>query len=91
MKYWDEDVINEYILFRHEIVNINLKQKPEWLFEKSPLGKVPSIEQNGQAIIESLVVCDYLDEAYPEPSLYPSDPWQKGRDRMFMELFNKVG
>ncbi|KAG0710578.1 Pyrimidodiazepine synthase [Chionoecetes opilio] len=54
------------------------------------LGKVPSIELDGQVMIESRVICDYLDEAYPSPPLYPSDPWKKGHDRMLMELFNKV-
>lgn len=83
-------IILELKKVKHEIVNIHLRQKPEWLFEKSPLGKVPSLELDGQALIESLVICDYLDEAYPEPPLYPTDPWSKGRDRMFLELFGKV-
>ncbi|KAK8399231.1 hypothetical protein O3P69_003388 [Scylla paramamosain] len=75
---------------KHEIVNINLKKKPEWFFEKSPLGKVPSIELDGQIMSESLVICDYLDEVYPDPPLHPADPWRKGQDRMFLEIFGKV-
>ncbi|XP_045129964.1 pyrimidodiazepine synthase-like isoform X2 [Portunus trituberculatus] len=75
---------------KYDIVNINLKQKPEWFFEKSPLGKVPSIEVDGKIMSESLVICDYLDEVYPEPPLHSPDPWRKGQDRMFLEIFGKV-
>lgn len=35
-----------------------------------------------------MVICDYLDETYPDPPLYPSDPWAKGWDRCLIEIFN---
>ncbi|KAK7082556.1 Glutathione S-transferase omega-1 [Halocaridina rubra] len=75
---------------KHEVVNINLMEKPEWFFEKNPLAKVPTLELDGKLMYESLVTCDYLDEVYPEPPLYPRDPWQKGRERCLIELFGKV-
>ncbi|KAK7079690.1 Glutathione S-transferase omega-1, partial [Halocaridina rubra] len=74
----------------HEIVNIDLQEKPEWYSEKNPLMKVPTLEHDGKFMYESLVTCDYLDEAYPEPPLHPKDPWQKGKDRCLLELFGKV-
>lgn len=74
----------------HDIVNVNLKQKPAWLFEKNPLGKVPALELNDDVLIESLITCDYLDEKYPEPVLYPNDAWKKAKDRIMIELFSKV-
>jgi len=75
---------------KHDIVNINLTTKPEWLFEKNPLGKVPAFELNGEVIFESLVTCDYLDQMYPSPVLYPTNPWRKAQDRILIELFSKV-
>jgi len=75
---------------KHDIVNVHLKQKPEWLFEKNPLGKVPALEQDGKMLYESLVTCDYLDETYPDPPLYPADPWKKAHDRVYMELWTKI-
>lgn len=75
---------------KHDVVWVNLKNKPSWLFEKNPLGKVPILEQNGKLMFESLAVCDYLDEMYPNPPLHPSDPWEKGVDKMFVEVFTKV-
>jgi len=75
---------------KHDIVNIDLTRKPEWLFVKNPLGKVPALERNGEVLFESLITCDYLDQLYPTPSLYPSIPWKKAKDRILIELFSKV-
>ncbi|KAM4636485.1 glutathione S-transferase omega-1-like [Discoglossus pictus] len=76
---------------KHEIVNINLKNKPEWFFEKSQFGLVPSLESaQGQVIYESAIICDYLDEAYPGKKLNPEDPFQKAQQRMIVEQFSKL-
>lgn len=66
-----------------------MTDKPEWLIEKSPLGKVPCIEfEDGQVLYESLIIADYLNEAHPEPNLYPSDPKAKAKDKILIERFN---
>lgn len=56
---------------------INLNDKPEWLTEYSPLGKVPALQlitaDGKPALIESLIIAEYLDEMYPEPRLFPKD------------------
>lgn len=70
---------------------INLKNKPEWLLTKSPLGKVPCLElQTGETLYESLVISDYLDEAYPVNRLHPTKPLAKAQDRLLIERFNEV-
>nr|UJQ69860.1 glutathione S transferase [Diamesa zernyi] len=72
---------------------INLTDKPEWLIQKSPLGKVPALEIpsiRGDPLIESLVIADYLDEQYPFNPLNSRDPVQKARDRIMVERFNAV-
>ena len=72
---------------------INLTDKPEWLVQKSPLGKVPALEIpsiRGDPLIESLVIADYLDEQYPFNPLNSRDPVQKARDRIMVERFNAV-
>ncbi|XP_007443177.1 glutathione S-transferase omega-1 [Python bivittatus] len=75
----------------HEIVNINLKNKPEWFFEKSPFGMVPVLETSkGQLIYESPITCEYLDEAYPEKKLYPVDPYEKAYQKMLLDYFSKL-
>ncbi|XP_066984931.1 pyrimidodiazepine synthase-like isoform X1 [Macrobrachium rosenbergii] len=75
---------------KHEVVNVNLRSKPGWLFEKNPLGKVPVLEKDGETIYESLITCDYLDEVYPNPPLYPSDPWKKAQDKVLIDRWAKV-
>ncbi|KAJ7325176.1 hypothetical protein JRQ81_018196 [Phrynocephalus forsythii] len=75
----------------HETVNINLKNKPDWFFEKNPFGLVPVLETSkGQLIYESPITCEYLDEAYPEKKLYPTDPYEKARQKMLLEHFSKI-
>lgn len=40
----------------------------------SPMGKVPYLLAGGQALSESQAIVEYLEAAFPEPRLYPSDP-----------------
>ncbi|XP_021569625.1 glutathione S-transferase omega-1 isoform X3 [Carlito syrichta] len=76
---------------RHEVININLKNKPDWFFKKNPLGLVPVLENSqGQLIYESAITCEYLDEAYPGKKLLPDDPYEKACQKMVFELFSKV-
>lgn len=68
---------------------MDLTNKPEWLLDKSPLGKVPCIElNNGEILYESLIVSDYLNEAYPNENLYTTDPLQKAKDKLLIERFS---
>lgn len=47
--------------------------KPDYL-ELNPKAVVPTIVDNGIPIIESTVIIAYLDDAYPEAPLKPTDP-----------------
>ena len=48
----------------------------------SPMGKVPFLDLGGgRALSESQVILDYLEETYPQPSLYPADPYARARCR----------
>jgi len=45
------------------------ERRPEYL-ELNPAGTVPTlIEDNGLAVPDSAVICEYLDEAYPDTAL----------------------
>ncbi|XP_068989662.1 pyrimidodiazepine synthase [Neodiprion pinetum] len=71
----------------HDIVNINLKSKPEWYFEINPNGKVPTfVDVDGKVVDDSLAIANYLNERYPEPPLYREET--KARD---IELIDKYG
>ncbi|XP_048802557.1 glutathione S-transferase omega-1 [Lagopus muta] len=76
---------------RHEVININLKNKPDWIFEKNPSGLVPILETSkGQIIYESPITCEYLDEAFPGRKLMPSDPYERAFQKMLLEDFSKI-
>ncbi|XP_037761576.1 glutathione S-transferase omega-1 isoform X1 [Chelonia mydas] len=76
---------------KHETININLKNKPDWLFEKNPFGLVPILETSkGQLIYESPITCEYLDEAYPGKKLLPADPYERACQKMLLERFSKL-
>jgi glutathione S-transferase len=44
--------------------------RPEYL-ELNPNGVIPTLIDGGRPIIESTVICEYLDDAYPDPPLRP--------------------
>lgn len=52
----------------------------------NPIGKIPSLEVDGQCIAESEVICEYLESAYPEPALMPSDPMLQANSRMISRI-----
>ena len=55
-------------------------QKEEFL-ARTPMGKVPFIEIDGAELCESQVICEWLEEAYPQKPLYPRDPLERARVR----------
>jgi glutathione S-transferase len=68
--------------------NCRPSQAPE-LLERSPMGKVPFLEVDGAVLSESQVICEYLEDRYPQKPLYPRDPLERARVReliTYMEL-----
>ena len=58
---------------------------PEYL-RLNPNGVVPTLIDKGQPIIESTIICEYLDEAYPDPPLKPDDPIERSQMRQWTLL-----
>ena len=69
---------------------------PEFI-EKSPSGKIPVLElDDGRCISESVAICRYLEEIYPEPNLFGSTPYElayvESRNRhLELELWTQIG
>jgi maleylpyruvate isomerase len=59
---------------------------PEYL-AINPQGLLPSlILDDGAVLTQSLAICEYLDEQYPDPALLPSDPISRARVRAFAQV-----
>jgi glutathione S-transferase len=75
----------------YESVEIDLDDRPAWLYAKNPLGRVPVYEEEGGLVLpESRVIIEYLEERYPEPPLLPADPAERALARLRIERFDEL-
>jgi glutathione S-transferase len=66
---------SEYIdLFNNE------QYRPEYL-KLNPKGVVPTLIHEDHAIIESTLICEYLDQMFPEPPLVPVSAYERSQMR----------
>jgi len=63
---------------------------PEYL-AINPNGVVPAFVHDGRPIIESTVMCEYVDEVWPdEPRLTPADPVERAEMRAWLRFIDEV-
>ena len=74
----------------YETVVVDLGDRPAWIYEKNPLGKVPVLEEDELVLPESVVINEYLEERYPEPPLWPADPAERAEGRLLVERFDSL-
>jgi glutathione S-transferase len=75
----------------HEVVAIDLSDRPAWLYEKNPLGKVPVLEDGpGFTLPESDVIMEYVEERYPRPALLPADAAERALARLQVHRFDDL-
>jgi glutathione S-transferase len=74
----------------YETVEIDLTDRPAWLYDLNPLGKVPVLDEDGWILPESAVIAEYLDERYPEPPLWPEDPGERAAGRLLVFRFDDL-
>jgi maleylacetoacetate isomerase len=58
----------------------NEQQRAEFL-SLQPQGLVPALEDDGETLIQSLAIIDYLEETRPKPPLLPAKPADRARVR----------
>lgn len=63
--------------------------KPDYL-ALNPNGVVPTLIDDGIPIVESSVICEYLDEKYPQNSLVPLDRVERAHMRAWMHYIEEV-
>ncbi len=52
----------------------------------SPLRRIPVLIAEEVTLADSTVICEYLEERYPAPTLYPPTPQERGRARWLEEF-----
>jgi maleylacetoacetate isomerase len=52
----------------------------------NPQGLVPTLDDGGRRLIQSLAIIEYLDETYPDPALLPESPEDRARVRALAEI-----
>jgi glutathione S-transferase len=71
-----------------DAVAIDLTDRPAWIYEKNPTGRVPVLEEDTLVLPESEVIMEYLDERYPDPPLLPLDPAARALERWRVHRFD---
>ena len=66
----------------YERVLVDPAKPPEDLIDLNPYASTPTLIDRDLILFDTTVVCEYLDERYPHPSLMPIDPQSRARLRM---------
>ena len=69
-------------LFRNE------QFSPEYL-KINPKGVVPALDHDGRVVIESTLICEYLDDCFPTPRLVSQDPFLRARMRLWSKAVDE--
>jgi maleylacetoacetate isomerase len=73
----------------YETVSIHLRRndqsKPDYL-GLNPQGLVPTLQEGGLSLIQSLAIIEYLDETHPDPPLLPQGTADRARVRGLAEI-----
>lgn len=62
---------------------------PEYL-ALNPNGWVPTLVHEGVPVVESSVICEYIDEIFPGPPLVPRAPHERARKRVWAKWTDEV-
>jgi glutathione S-transferase len=57
-----------------------------WYVALNPKAVVPTLVHDGKVIVESTVICEYLDDVFPDPPLRPADPYARAVMRKWAKL-----
>jgi len=77
-------------IYAKGLTDIAIGQPPTYgtpkFYEDHPIGRVPLLEIDGEAIPESGVIAEYLEEIHPEPSLLGATPRENAHIRTLARI-----
>lgn len=74
----------------HRLISKNQDHLSDWYLKLNPNGVVPTLIHDDAPIIESSVIAQYLDDAFPEVSLSPIDPVALAKMRAWLVFVDHV-
>jgi glutathione S-transferase len=75
---------------QHIIDWSTLEHLSDWYLAINPNGVVPTLVHGGQSILDSSVICEYLEEVYPDAPISPYDAKDRAAMRAWMRYFEEV-
>ena len=76
---WDEQLVDLFKLEQYE---------PDYV-KLNPKGVVPTLVHDGHPVIESTLICEYLDDVFPDPPLLPADPAARAAMRVWTKAVDE--
>jgi len=77
-------------IYAKGLSHIAIEQPPNYgaqkFYEDHPIGRIPLLEVDGEAMPESDVIAAYLEEVYPAPSLLGATPGETARVRTLARI-----
>ena len=69
-------------------IEVNPYHKPKSLLDLNPRGLVPTLQYDNKPLYESTVICEFLEDAYPNHGLklLPDDPYIRARMRIWTDF-----
>ena len=72
---WESELLDLQRGDQHEAAYLKL----------NPNAVVPTLVHDGRVVIESTLIIEYLDEAFPQAPLMPAGPYPRAQARLFMK------
>lgn len=70
----------------HEEEANHFPSQDEAFLARSPMGKAPFLVTQNGLLCESAVICEYLEDVFPDKPLLPRDPFQRAKVREFLQV-----
>ncbi|KAI0050793.1 glutathione-S-transferase [Auriscalpium vulgare] len=75
----------------YQYKEVNPYRKEKHFLDINPKGLVPAIEYEGKPLYESLILCEFLEDAFPQstPHVLPADPFARAHARLWTDHISK--